>query len=484
MDLLSEIQALHSSLAQRGDPGGEQETALLKLIAQRDERVRPLGLALIRHLSGGGGLEILDFEEEEEEASEAPEEVIAEEEPLPLSTPKALDSTDEVTQELHRNPAPPATSAALAALSQGGLKPQWSRSGPPSAELKRRELQGILRDIGRPVRPKTLTQISEAVRTLRDNVDAMDRWLGHPKHIQHALLGLVSSMARHIQDESKQTLSLDDERNLNTLFSRLTRWSADHQPGFVHALSRQNSPAAESWLLESRNYWEKVQQQINPRKDEVQTRHDLLCDLETELSKSPPRERVIRLATQTVKAGVTQSDVRLLSLLLPYAEDLQHAKGLKTLKGKLKAALREDEVSEQQDLSRALPSDWPYRHLTQDKHAVIIGGDPRAQAKRRIEETFGLASLQWEDTDPQRVRSLCTRVEQGSVDLVLIVRSYISHKTIDGLMPACKSSGVAVAVVDIGYGTTQVQLAIERYGQQKVQGASPREEHSEEPSEG
>ncbi|MEO0604662.1 MAG: hypothetical protein AAF211_24725 [Myxococcota bacterium] len=356
----------------------------------------------------------------------------------------------------------PADPAALIALAQLGLTPQWSQRRTHTA--RRKSLDDLVQAIGKPSRLDTRDDVSSAVQRLTGGIARMDAWLDQSQEAQKALMGLISSMARQIQDESDFGLTFAEDEALRSAFSRMTAWSREHRPGFVPGLSRSNPPDHGSWFDDYR-HWYQMLQPPPARRDAVSSAEGALGALQRALEDGVQTgDELVGLARLAIESGVSQSDPRLVSMLTPFQSSLQGARGLKTLKSALREALN----AEEQDVDRAdqadpLPEGWPLFQLTEGKHAVILGGDPRPAAIERIHGAFRLRNLEWEESDVRRVRALAERVRRGSIDLVIVLRRYISHREHDLVRPACQEANVPICVVDTGYGVTQIRLAMERY---------------------
>jgi hypothetical protein len=235
----------------------------------------------------------------------------------------------------------------------------------------------------------------------------------------------------------------------------------------VSGLSRSNAPDTENWLSDAREWWDRLQRDAHPAGEEPESPGAVLRDLEERIEEErPDRKELLAMVKAAVRAGVSQSDPRLVSLLLSHRDTFKGAKGLKTLKTQLRQAQRAEEAepAADGDGDDPMPPGWPLFHRTRGKVAVIVGGDDRSHAADRIKAAFEFGEVEWESGSPRRAAALAERVKAGrSVDMVILLRNFISHKFPDLLVPGCKESGVDLVVVDHGYGVTQVRLAMERF---------------------
>ncbi|MEZ4467935.1 MAG: hypothetical protein R3F43_26725 [bacterium] len=94
----------------------------------------------------------------------------------------------------------------------------------------------------------------------------------------------------------------------------------------------------------------------------------------------------------------------------------------------------------------------------------MVGGEIREQRRALIQDALGFTSLEWlSGYDIRQVQNLSERIEGGRVGFVILLARFISHKVTDILLPACKSAEVDWVVVKLGYGLSQIRVAIERY---------------------
>ncbi|MEZ4321895.1 MAG: hypothetical protein R3F61_30750 [Myxococcota bacterium] len=326
-------------------------------------------------------------------------------------------------------------------------------------------MRELLKEIGRPQEVSNNAGAESLARRVDGAVSRIDAWSAQPQDVQQALLGLLSSLARHLQDEQEGSPSLLVSDVLSAAFSRMTRFSAVERPGYVNGLSRHNGPHGKTWIDDAKHWWTLLREHLGDVSDDVEQSPELaLNELESQLAEGfEDRKQLVALVQEALAAGLSQSDGRLVSLLTPHQSVLKGARGLKTLKTALKDALRDEEDFEQvQDAHSPVPTDWPHFGATLDKRAVVLGGDPRPQALDRIRDAFGFAEIDWELTDTRRVDALATRVRKGSVDMVLLLKRFLPH-TLQGMVqPACAEAGIPCVLVDTGYGVAAVRRSIDR----------------------
>ncbi|MEN0062535.1 MAG: hypothetical protein AAGA48_10330 [Myxococcota bacterium] len=504
--LIGRISELYCMLAEDPDPESPEERELRELITQRRALASRLGQAVLRLVARGATVAVHPDEAgsliptskptptpspapdratpvppaERVGPRPAPREVADDEKPNTPIVPVAMPSTAELSHttspavRTHIKPpkvpdSVPADPAALIALAQLGLTPQWSQRRTHTA--RRKSLDDLVQSIGKPSPLKTREDVAAAVQRLTGGIGRMDAWLDQSQEAQKALMGLISSLARQIQDESEFGLTFAEDEALRSAFSRMTAWSREHRPGFVPGLSRSNPPDHGSWHDDYHHWYQMLQPTASEGADAVTSAEGALGALHRALEQGVTnREDLVTLARQAIESGVSQSDPRLVSMLTPFQSSLQGARGLKTLKTALRDALNaEEQVVDQADRADPIPDGWPMLQLTEGKHAVILGGDPRPSAIERIHGAFRLRNLEWEESDVRRVRALAERIRRGSIDLVIVLRRFISHREHDLVRPACQEADVPICVVDTGYGVTQIRLAMERYWASRVE---------------
>ena len=95
----------------------------------------------------------------------------------------------------------------------------------------------------------------------------------------------------------------------------------------------------------------------------------------------------------------------------------------------------------------------------------MIGGSVREDVRRSLEKVFGFDRLEWvpyEDSKPVMLDSLEQRVRHGSLDLVLILKSFIAHHVPERLRPLCEQNNIPCLMVERGYGAAQIGETIRR----------------------
>ncbi|HND28786.1 MAG TPA: hypothetical protein PLA94_02270, partial [Myxococcota bacterium] len=317
-----------------------------------------------------------------------------------------------------------------------------------------------------PLGAEDEVELDRCYRAIRD----CDRWRVFPKDLQRALIGLMASRLRRLQDE----------RGVNTLrieesFSRLSAFSKREQPGYVIGLSRHHRPMRGSWDEDSESYWDRLAACL-PEETTPEVRPNLekvlgeLESLSAELSGAPGPEIAEAVASQlrrtlreALKGGLSSRDPRLVRVLAPHQE-LLDSPDFRSLRRAIRNAAEEEEHTGE-ETEPELPEDWRWWARTRGRSVVIVGGDPREPNRLRIKDAFRMAELDWESAEFKRnsLQTVRDRVRAGKVDLVIMLGAFVGHDADDVILPACRDRGVDWVHVDKGYGIVRIRHAIERF---------------------
>jgi hypothetical protein len=199
----------------------------------------------------------------------------------------------------------------------------------------------IVQRIGNP-RPFGTQQLREHLIELEAEVDCCQRWSVFDQNVQHAVVTLITSRLRNIQDQIGEN-TFDQER-IAKMFRRLTRFSSDFRPGFVHGLARDKIPEHESWKVDEVHAWRRLEQLLNiqpelPKLSPERTEKlDQLKDLLTREDDIPNFSNELRAAvTDCINSGFPQDSPHLSRLL---EHHLSHLSGKRFKKLRLAASSR------------------------------------------------------------------------------------------------------------------------------------------------
>ncbi len=227
-----------------------------------------------------------------------------------------------------------------------------------------------------------------------------DRWLHLPAEMQRVWLGYLVARMRAVKERAGESLP-DLRSRVGAVIKRFPEFSARTRPGHVNGLKVSHTPETGTWSGDA---------------------HHILAELRAFLSPTPDPDTPA--PHREPKAPRPKRDQR---------DDA-----------------RDDQAVE-----------WEHREAVASMRVVMYGGSPREDARVKLERTLGIGSLEWPDSDrPRRVDALAQRIASGSVDLLLIVRSYVQHKDASKLIDAARASGTRWALVDAGYGIAAVKTAM------------------------
>ncbi len=132
----------------------------------------------------------------------------------------------------------------------------------------------------------------------------------------------------------------------------------------------------------------------------------------------------------------------------------------------------EDGEEEEDAVDDNFLATWPHAGKVVGSRVVVIGGEAIGDRRERVSEHFGFAKLEWvEIKQVRRVQSLVSSLENGNVDLVIFLSRWMSHKTGDAVLGACKTGKIPVCYSK-GSGTAAIRLALESFFSEKTGAAS------------
>lgn len=361
----------------------------------------------------------------------------------------------------------------LGALDRGaldrGLAPSWARGvAPRPVPVDLDRLREVLKGFDPP--PTNIqdeSQVRDELRRLSDNTtpSALMAWLDFPKEVQRALVGMAVARARFIQDEISPALHpITIDQELDRFFSGMTAFSKREQPGFVFGLRRHHHPVADRWAEDSQRWWGELAGRL-PEPITPNPERALNALLEC-IDSDGGEEEVVQRALEVLDAGVSPDDPRFVRMMVPHQDKLRKHTRFKRLRKALRDVMTEDEAVVSESVSEAseIPADWEFLEDVQGKHAVIVGGEPREDARARIESAFGFASLEWVSTEHGRnIEKLVSSIRAGGVDMVILLRRFIAHNIDRTVLPAARSEGIPWVSVERGYGVQQIKSAVERF---------------------
>jgi hypothetical protein len=126
------------------------------------------------------------------------------------------------------------------------------------------QLTKILDKIGEP-RIYSLDEQKQQMLFLEEEIECCHVWSPWPRELQKHILTLIASRLRNLQKEDVLD-PFDHHEKYAKLFRKLTRFSSDHRPGFVQALSKDKSPVHSDWLQDEIEAWKALNDWIQQLK--------------------------------------------------------------------------------------------------------------------------------------------------------------------------------------------------------------------------
>lgn len=282
-----------------------------------------------------------------------------------------------------------------------------------------------------------------------------------------ALSGWLTARLRHVQElAARQGLDALDVP-VAAAIRRLSGHSKDTQPGFIHGLALGHAPQHGSWTADAAEWRELVLRLLNdcaPAARPAPLNPDDHVRILTERVRAGLDGPTLAAELKTLlREGMSPTDKRVVNLARPFADALDGST-LAPLRKAIRDAIEaETEAEDAADATRnALPPDWPLFSETRGRRVVIVGGDPRPERAARLRAAFEFADVEWiEGNTTRKIDGLKERMRSGSLDLVVVLRAFNSHKVSDAIFGV--KSETCVAVLADGYGVTQVRLGLERF---------------------
>ncbi|MCB9508159.1 MAG: hypothetical protein H6697_10930 [Myxococcales bacterium] len=363
-------------------------------------------------------------------------------------------------------PPRPAITQDLLDRLRANMQPAWDDGRDHVEDV--RLVRGVLDRLG-PT-PETLgwRAAGGAIEALEEVVAEIDAWGELSQPLNYGLTALATKRARAAQDAiQNRAAPVELSKKVVSVIRRLSAHSQATRPGFVSGLALDHRPERESWLADARHYENDLLLRIGEvsAAREADTRaaiDDELRRLVESVANGLDGDALAVRVQQALTAGVEPTNPRLVNLLVPHVDVFTGRPALATTRRAVQAAI--DALDAEADASESSPidEDWPGLAHTAGRRAVIVGGEPRPQRIDALQRAFRFESVEWiaNSEGLRRVQSLVSRMKSGSVDIVICLRAFSSHKVYDAIFDATDVQ--ADRVLADTYGVTQVKLAIER----------------------
>ncbi|MSQ82574.1 MAG: hypothetical protein EXR77_06605 [Myxococcales bacterium] len=305
------------------------------------------------------------------------------------------------------------------------------------------------------------TELKLLVRCTRP--ERQETWRSLPADVQVPVIAHLAARARCLQEPPALPILtlLDVDRQIENLFNALSRYTKEEAPGFVYGLARSHGSRSDSWLKDAQDHLTLLNELIAVRAEPTKPNPEReIAKLEALLAEDGGDDPIIEHLDAVIAAGVARTDPRLVRICRPKLELLGKHARFKPLR---KAIKEGDEIEEAPDRQTGPAADWAHWSAVRGKRAALIGGDPREDARARIEHCFEFAGLSWEGIDQVRqVDALANQIRAGGVEFVIVLQSYINHAVCGKIVDACRGAKVPFASVERGYGVERIRLAIEQ----------------------
>lgn len=432
--------------------------------------------------------EVLEEDAVEEVVEEAPRVEIVESSPRPRPSAPVAEITPEVLERLrasfeHRA-VPDEKKVEIHTIDDGWL-------------YASNNLDALASQLGNPGAFKSKGAVKSELGVLRKHTtaEAIARWGSFPDEVRSALTHFVTARCRALQEApSKYRKGLDLKEEVASIFPKLRAPIERERLCFVHGLALDHRPAYGNTWQDDVSHWSS---KINTLRQKYAPEKTSRAPFNTQKAITAVAYLIARKASPVAirhdlqgyfEQGLNPKDERLLSTLAPVAEffpedDPRWTKlhqGWAALRAREEAASRALEASSMDDLEEraevegeelveesVVDERWSHWAYVAGRTIAIIGGDRRDSAADRIAESFKPAMLVWPKVTKKggmrRVTSMCSRIDNQSIDLVLVLNRFISHKASNKIIGACKKANVPYACIERGYGVAQLAEAIERF---------------------
>ncbi len=345
--------------------------------------------------------------------------------------------------------------------------------GPPEPRLEDAvgALQEALTTLGEPLAadPTASVLSGEVTRICAYLHASLPVWAELAPRANFVLTGWMTARLRHLQTLAERLGLESAETPLATGIRRLSAHSKDTQPGFIYGLGLGHQPQHGDWVADAAE-WRTQLLRVLADAGPTQAPAAAVLNPDDAIRVLTERVRAGLEATALsaelkaiLKMGVPATDKRLVNLARPHVDALDGSTLAPLRKAIRELVVAESEAEEGGEAARnALPVDWPLFPETRDRVVVIVGGDPRPERAARLQTAFGFREVEWmEGNTTRKVDSLRERMKSGTIDLVIVLRAFNSHKVSDAIFGV--KSPVCLAVLADGYGVTQVRLGLERF---------------------
>ena len=159
---------------------------------------------------------------------------------------------------------------AAAPPTEGGRAPDSSRpiseafvlraspARPLITEMHRQTLRALMGELKKPNPPSNQVEMIDEADTLVEVTqrERIDQWRTLPNEMQRTWLTMLVARARAIT-EAAQAMP-GTRSKLQAVFPKLSAYSKEYQPGYVHGLAVGHLPTRGTWLSDALHAWEEL----------------------------------------------------------------------------------------------------------------------------------------------------------------------------------------------------------------------------------
>lgn len=301
---------------------------------------------------------------------------------------------------------------------------------------------------------------------------------------QYAQLAIWIGRHRRLQAHAAEDLGPDSQATLQRLFHRLVGLSKQYEPGYIEAFRQHYHTDWDQFIAEHEQRLRQATESARQKREADRRRQEQQTVLQDrqQQAQAVAREALDELRFLTARGGLAEdspeleaffdaldralggmspSDPELLDLVRPQVDYLTGA-SYRALRKHL--ARIEDDAARTREEETFRDSIRDVIAQTRGLRALVVGGSPREERRRKLEALFEFSELDWEaheDKRPAALASLRERVRGGSVDVMIIIKSLVGHAVSDTLRPLCEEEDVPCLMVE-GYGEVAVAEALRR----------------------
>lgn len=331
-------------------------------------------------------------------------------------------------------------------------------------EFPERQIQALAREIEDGARHFAMLRKPEQFAQLKI-------WIGRFRRIE----ALIET---EVQPRPSEQEKLQFER----LHPRLVAISHEYMPGYIEAFNRNFLADWDEYIAEAQDQLHKATEESSRSRQQEGRRSEVLAREQERLQqlREAAREALeelkgvitryhlpeegadeYRAVLKRVVEGYGAPDAELMELVTPFRE-LLTGPDFRNLRKRLDQISEEEAREREDEESREQYQDLV--QVTRGLRVLMIGGSPREDTRRLLQRTFAFGELNWEPHEsnkPALLKSLEERVSRGGIDLVLLLR-FIGHNVSEKFRPLCKERGIPCAMLERGYGPSQVAEALRR----------------------